>query len=74
MIWWCGNGLLVGLHVVLPALSASALGPSLVAAAYACSAVFIFLARDFMGVESALYSIPTRAWAFQPQERANGST
>ncbi len=62
MIWWRGNGLWIGLLVVLPALSAGALGPSMVAAAYACSAVFIFVMRNTIGTQSALYSIPTNFW------------
>ncbi len=62
MIWWRGNGLWLGLLVCLPAISAGALGPSMVAAAYASSAVLIFVLRDTIGAESALYSIPTRFW------------
>jgi hypothetical protein len=45
-----------------PAAAAIQLGATRTAIAYAASAALIFLARDVIGRESALFSIPTRFW------------
>jgi len=45
-----------------PAAGAIQLGATRTAIAYAASAVLIFLVRDVIGRESALFSIPTRFW------------
>ena len=62
MIWWRGGGLWILFLAAGPAAAAIQLGATRTALAYAASAVLIFLARDVIGRESALFSIPTRFW------------
>jgi hypothetical protein len=45
-----------------PAAAAIKLGATRTALAYAASAVLIFLLRNVIGTDSALFSIPTRFW------------
>ena len=62
MFWWRGNGLLIGLLAVIPAVGAMKLGATHVALAYAISAVLVFLLRNAIGAESSLFSITTKFW------------
>jgi hypothetical protein len=62
MIWWRGGGLWILFLAAGPAAAAIKLGATRTAIAYAASAVLIFLLRDVIGRESALFSVPTRFW------------
>ena len=62
MIWWRGGGLWILFLAAAPAAAAIKLGATRTALAYAASAVLIFLLRDVIGRESAVFSIPTRFW------------
>ncbi|MFO1379515.1 MAG: hypothetical protein U1F63_03975 [Chitinivorax sp.] len=62
MIWWRGRGLWIGFIAGAPVWSIGKLGATHFAIAYAASAALIYLLRDWLGEESALFSIPTRFW------------
>lgn len=62
MIWWRGGGLWILFLAAAPAAAAIKLGATRTALAYAASAVLIFLLRNVIGRESAVFSIPTRFW------------
>lgn len=62
MIWWRGKGLWIGFFACFPVVAASKLGSSHLAIPYAASAAVIYLLRDWLGKESALFSVPTRFW------------
>jgi hypothetical protein len=62
MIWWRGNGLWIGLLAGIPVFAIGKLGATHLAIPYAVSAVLIYLLRDWIGRDSALFSIPTRFW------------
>ena len=60
--WWRGNGLWIAFFAFGPAVAMGKLGATRVGLAYAMSAVLLFLIRDWIGRDSALFSIPTRFW------------
>lgn len=62
MIWWRGKGLWIGFLGFSPVVLAGKLGAQHLAIPYAASAAMIYLLRDWLGEESALFSIPTRFW------------
>jgi hypothetical protein len=62
MIWWRGNGLWIGFLASIPAVAAGKLGAAHVAMAYAASAALIYILRESIGAESALFSVSTRFW------------
>jgi hypothetical protein len=62
MIWWRGNGVWIGFFAFFPAVAMGKLGATQLALAYATSAVLLFLLRDWIGRDSALFSLPTKFW------------
>lgn len=63
MIWWRGRGLWIPLIVALPILSASNIDNGYVGSlAFLAAALFVFALRDWLGEDSAIYSIRTKYW------------
>ena len=63
MIWWKGQGLLMGTLVALCIVSAGkAYAIHGVTIGLGSAAVLVFLARNWIDESSSLYSIPVRFW------------
>ena len=63
IIWWRGRGLWILFLALAPAATASSAGGTATAIALAASAVLIFLAHDWLGADSSLFSLSPRVWA-----------
>lgn len=66
VIWWRGRGLWIPFIIALPILSATAShgSPFRLAIGLAVAAGLIHLMRDWLGENSAVYSISVRIWPF----------
>jgi hypothetical protein len=62
VIWWRGKGLWIGFIAAVPIVLEAGFGPIHGALACLVSALFIFVARDWLGESSSLFSIPVRWW------------